>query len=85
VHYTGQLKPWTYASNERSLRQLYFQYLDLTPWVGWRPSASSKISAVRWYEQSGLRRIMYPVEKLAMRISRRLSRRAALQQPRASC
>ena len=83
VHYTGQLKPWTYPSSGRSLRVLYFRYLDQTPWTGWRPPSSPMMRAVRWYEQSGLRSIMYSLEKLAMRISRRVSRRAALQQPRA--
>ncbi|MEQ1693368.1 MAG: glycosyltransferase family 8 protein [Gemmatimonas sp.] len=78
VHYTGQLKPWTYSAPVDSLRQLYFHYLDMTPWSGWRPMRSVAVVAVRCYEQSGIRHIMYPLERLAMRLSRRLSRRTAM-------
>lgn len=36
IHYTNR-KPWEYDS-QHPLRGLYFKYLDLTPWKGWRPN-----------------------------------------------
>ena len=77
VHYTGQLKPWTHRCRGNSLRQLYYRYLDQTPWAGWRPSHTASTRMVGWYEDLGLRTLMYPVEKIAMRLSRRLSRHLA--------
>ncbi|MBL0173420.1 MAG: glycosyltransferase family 8 protein [Gemmatimonadaceae bacterium] len=82
VHYTGQLKPWTFAPPTRSLRQLYFRYLDMTPWSGWRPNRSLRTTLVRGYEVSGVRRVLYPLERLAMRLSRRWSRHAAVSNNR---
>ena len=36
VHYTGSKKPWHYKS-VHPWRDLYYRYLDLTPWRGERP------------------------------------------------
>lgn len=44
IHYTGGKKPWHYKS-QHPYKQLFFKYLDLTPWAGERPisPASYKI------------------------------------------
>lgn len=36
IHYTGGKKPWQYKS-QHPYKNLYFHYLDLTPWKGERP------------------------------------------------
>lgn len=36
IHYTGAKKPWHYKS-QHPWRNLYFRYLDMTPWHGERP------------------------------------------------
>lgn len=38
IHYTGSKKPWQYKS-QHPYKNLYFRYLDLTPWKGNRPVA----------------------------------------------
>jgi lipopolysaccharide biosynthesis glycosyltransferase len=73
LHYTGNLKPWLYPRDPR--RQRYFDYLDQTPWAGWRPTRSVTGSLIEFYESSGLRRLFYPAEQLGMRAVRAVSRR----------
>jgi lipopolysaccharide biosynthesis glycosyltransferase len=74
LHYTGNLKPWLYPSRNPQ-RQRYFDYLDETPWAGWRPDRSLVGSLVAFYERTGLRRLIYPAEQLGMRAVRAVSRR----------
>jgi lipopolysaccharide biosynthesis glycosyltransferase len=76
VHFAGGLKPWRY-SGSHELRSLYYVYLDRTAYTGWRPSPSGVTSLVALYEESGLRRLLYPVETVAMRIIRSVSWRSA--------
>ena len=76
VHFAGRLKPWRYQSGD-DLRSLYYVYLDKTSFAGWRPEPSASADAVAFYEHSGLRRLCYPVEGLAMRVVRGLSRRVS--------
>jgi lipopolysaccharide biosynthesis glycosyltransferase len=74
VHYAGNLKPWLYESRDPH-RQLYFHYLDMTPWRGWRPRHSLSGLVLSTYESSALRRWLYPLEPWVMRLSRAVSRR----------
>jgi len=74
VHYAGNLKPWLFESRD-PYRRLYFHYLDMTPWRGWRPPQSLSGFVLSSYESSALRSLLYPLERWAMRVSRRISRR----------
>jgi lipopolysaccharide biosynthesis glycosyltransferase len=47
LHYTNR-KPWNYDS-QHPLRDVYFQYLDLTPWKGERPWHSVKNRFKRFF------------------------------------
>ena len=40
IHYTGSKKPWHYKS-VHPWKNLYFRYLDMTPWKGERPVMKS--------------------------------------------
>jgi lipopolysaccharide biosynthesis glycosyltransferase len=39
IHFTGSSKPWHFT-NLHPFKGLYYKYLDLTPWRGWRPTAT---------------------------------------------
>jgi lipopolysaccharide biosynthesis glycosyltransferase len=78
AHFAGGLKPWKYPTRDH-LRSLYYVYLDRTAFAGWRPEPSVAGDAVSFYERSGLRTLMYPIENLGMRIIRGLSRRMSAQ------
>jgi lipopolysaccharide biosynthesis glycosyltransferase len=69
VHFSGNLKPWCFEGRS-TLHRLYYQYLDSTAWDGWRPAHSWRNLAVSAYESSRFRRVMYPLERLAMTIGR---------------
>jgi len=36
LHFASNKKPWHYAS-EKPTKEIFFQYLDMTAWAGWRP------------------------------------------------
>jgi len=74
VHFAGNLKPWLYESRDPD-RRLYFHYLDMTPWRGWRPPQTLSGFVLSSYESSALRSVLYPLERWTMRLSRALSRR----------
>lgn len=74
IHFAGNLKPWLYPSRD-VYKRLYFRYLDMTDWAGWRPKTTIVGSMVRTYESSGLRSVLYPLEQVGMRIIRASSRR----------
>lgn len=38
IHYSARSKPW-HGDNTHPARDLFFHYLDQTPWAGWRPEA----------------------------------------------
>ncbi len=61
LHYTNR-KPWDYDS-QHPLRELYFKYLDHTPWKGWRPGNSVTNRVKRFFRllpfYTGLRRAKY--------------------------
>ncbi len=42
AHYTHSRKPWSYYSKHQD-KKLFFDYLDQTPWKGWRPSVPWRI------------------------------------------
>jgi len=74
IHWAGYLKPWRYPGRDPE-KLLYFKYLDLTPWAGWRPRRTIVSKLIEQYEESGARARVYPAEQWGMRLLRRLSRR----------
>jgi len=44
VHYASAEKPWHY-DNAHPRRDLFYHYLDQTPWAGWRPRRPHFLSA----------------------------------------
>jgi lipopolysaccharide biosynthesis glycosyltransferase len=75
LHYAGNLKPWRQGVRKPS-DQLYFHYLDLTPWKGSRPTWSPMATLVTLYERIGARKLLYPLEEWVMRGVRAMSRRS---------
>jgi len=71
IHFSGNLKPWMLHDTSDPARALYFDYLDLTPWAGWRPRRTLWSSIVGRYETSGLRNLLYPAEKRGLMLVRR--------------
>lgn len=47
LHYTNR-KPWEYDS-QHPLRHVYTQYIDLTPWKGWRPLHNPLLKLKRFF------------------------------------
>lgn len=68
VHFAGALKPWTYYNRNPS-RALYFRYLDMTAWAGWRPKRTLSC-IIRGVYESVLRDLLYPAEKWYVAFSR---------------
>ena len=65
VHFAGTFKPWVHH-NKRPARELYFHYLDMTEWAGWRPKKTIKSFMLGLYE-ARLRAFLYPAEKWYMK------------------
>ena len=76
VHFAGNLKPWRFVARPTP-QALYFRYLDMTPWKGWRPAWTPLASLVGFYERAGIRRVFSPLEVWWMRVMRALTRRSA--------
>jgi lipopolysaccharide biosynthesis glycosyltransferase len=74
IHYAGFWKPWRYHNRNPS-RALYFHYLDMTAWSGWRPRRTPGSLLLGFYE-STLRDWLYPLEHWRVRWLRRLRRRS---------
>jgi lipopolysaccharide biosynthesis glycosyltransferase len=75
LHFSGSMKPWA----RRTLgHALYAQFIDRTAWAGVRPRKCWNDAFRNWYATSGLRRMLYPAEQLALMAERRLTRRASL-------
>jgi lipopolysaccharide biosynthesis glycosyltransferase len=77
VHFAGGLKPWRFRTRDE-LRSLYYVYLDRTAFRGWRPAPGMAGGLVSLYERSGLRKLMYPAENIAMRMVRQVTREQSL-------
>ena len=73
VHFSGRLKPWLYRGNS-SFDRRFYEYLDRTAWMGWRPPRSPKALALRLYD-GPLRRWIYPLERRLNDLLRRFQRR----------
>jgi len=73
IHWAGYLKPWRYPGRDPE-KLLYFKYLDMTPWAGWRPRRTIVSRIIERYELSGVRARVYPAEQWGIRLLRRLSR-----------
>jgi lipopolysaccharide biosynthesis glycosyltransferase len=69
IHFTGNLKPWMHQGRTPACA-LYFRYLDMTAWAGWRPKRTKKSVILGMYESSRLRQVLYPAEDWAMRLVR---------------
>ena len=76
LHFSGNLKPWNSAGGGH-WRTLYRSYLDRTAWAGGRPVRGWQHHLLDWYETSHLRRLLYPVERLATVVQRNVTRRPA--------
>lgn len=79
IHWAGYLKPWRYPGRDPD-RLLFFQYLDMTPWAGWRPRRTVVSKLIERYALSGMRTRVYPAEQWGLRLLRRLSRRTVSPQ-----
>ena len=73
LHFAGMLKPWIYRTRDPEWSQ-YIEYLDRTAWRGMRPRRTLVALAVSLYERSGVRRVLHPLETIAMDAVRRMSR-----------
>lgn len=76
LHFSGSLKPWAYPSRS-AYHSLYYRYLDMTAWAGWRPPSTWHGIALGLYESSTLRRTIYPLERRCIQILGRITRRYA--------
>ena len=76
VHFNGNLKPWRYDGRQTYYRR-YYEHVDATQFAGWRPEPSWRAAAMRSYEHSTLRRVLYPTEQLGTSLLRALTRRVA--------
>ncbi len=47
LHFTGASKPWKSECQHPNLPDFY-QYLDQTPWQGWRPGEPLKVKLKKW-------------------------------------
>ena len=61
IHYAGLFKPWR-GHMLTPARGLFFRYLDLTAWKGWRPRATLSAILAGIYERR-LRDRLYPLER----------------------
>ena len=80
LHFAGMLKPWVYRTSDPEWSR-YIECLDTTSWKGTRPRRTAVALGISLYERSGLRRLFHPLENLAMRVVREISR-APTQGPR---
>jgi lipopolysaccharide biosynthesis glycosyltransferase len=55
IHYNTYMKPWLYYCNHPR-KDIFFHYLDMTKWAGWRPKEENKIWA---YFKAKLRRLFF--------------------------
>lgn len=76
LHFSGSLKPWAYPSRS-GYHSLYYRYLDMTAWAGWRPPRSWRGMALSLYESSRLRRAIHPLERRCLQVVGRVTRRYA--------
>lgn len=76
IHFAGNVKPWRYVVHNTP-HDLYFKHLDGTPWKGWRPRWSPFAPFIVLYERLGIRRLLYPLESLWVRVMRAMTMRSA--------
>lgn len=79
VHFNGNLKPWRY-DGRHSYFNTYYEYVDRTAWSGSRPAPRWLATVLRSYERSALRHFLYPTERFATRLWRKLTRRLATEE-----
>ncbi len=74
IHFSGGLKPWAYPGSSRH-HKCYFHWLDQTAWRSFRPVSNLRGRAVAAYESSRLRAVLYPLERVYLRLVRWWTRR----------
>lgn len=67
VHFATAIKPWHYYC-EHPAKDLFFQYLDLTSWSGWRPN-----KPLKYLIRLGLRRLRETIKYLLKNFAWHLS------------
>lgn len=72
LHFSGGMKPWKSRGPGYAL---YSRFLDRTAWADARPSRRWHDGLRNWYLTSGLRRLLYPTEQLAVMAERAFTRR----------
>ena len=72
LHFCGNVKPWR-DDGASAYQELYYRYLDLTAWRGWRPERDWRTVTLAWYASSSLRRLLAPLEQWNLRLHRRLT------------
>jgi lipopolysaccharide biosynthesis glycosyltransferase len=73
VHWAGSIKPWAFDGCG-PLHERWRQVLDQTDFAGWRPPATARNAALRFYD-TRLRRLTYPLEQWPLRLQRFLGQR----------
>lgn len=68
VHFSGRVKPWA-VPNLGATQDLYFRYLDHTPWRHARPRRTPKTRLLSWYLNSRLRQGTYWLENQHLKLS----------------
>ena len=69
VHFSGNLKPWTHPGSDL-WSSLFYAILDETEWSTWRPATNMLTTMAKGYEQSRLRRWLYPLEAWGTEVQR---------------
>lgn len=72
-HFSGRLKPWLYQARHEA-DDLFFDYLSRTEWRNKKPPTNPRAIFYRLYD-SGLRRLLYPLEIRAAALTRTLQQR----------
>ena len=67
LHFAGRIKPWQVPGLGAS-QDLYFRYLDNTPWRGFRPASTWANRLLSWYLGSRLRRRTWWLENQQLRL-----------------
>jgi lipopolysaccharide biosynthesis glycosyltransferase len=76
AHFSGNLKPWKHDGDNPYYAR-YYEYVDHTSFVGFRPKRRWHSAALKSYEHAALRRILLPSEQFGLKVWRSLTGRTA--------
>jgi lipopolysaccharide biosynthesis glycosyltransferase len=76
VHFTGNLKPWSYDNGSEHYAR-YYEFVDETAWAGMRPARGWRTAAIARYETSWMRRWLYPAEQWTTWLVKTMTQRPA--------